>query len=376
MKGKIMTNIKTDRAIGLEREFDNLTPSALQHEINTNHPHLNYLRVIRDGSLPNGGEVVFPPLSFKAESTWQISSEVNDIIIRLGGRVTTSCGHHVHVGLKPITMDAEEFNTKSIAKFRQNKYFQDSNDAIQFEVIKDICFRYAKHQQVINSFLAPSRRDSRYARNMTDRVSRIENCTNLAQLQSVCGGKFNAINISHIESNGGGKGTIEFRQHQGTLNNTKLKNFVEFIVTLVDYSHHERFSMVNQGTRYNETLLNNMPYNSKLYKVFALCQNPNGATTQEIMSQCGINDARSVRRTINTIRRKIGCTQCVVTLNQEFYGHLNGSSNGQYDLNGYKIPNEIQRISNGTIQLNNNNDCIWSNIREDLKTWLQNRFTT
>ena len=38
--------------------------------------------------------------------------------------------------------------------------------------------------------------------------------------------KFNAINISHLESNGGGKGTIEFRQHQGTLNNLKLKNFV------------------------------------------------------------------------------------------------------------------------------------------------------
>ena len=83
-----MTNIKTDRALGFEREFDNLTPNALQSEINRNYPHLNYLRVIRDGSLPNGGEVVFPPLSFKAESTWQISSEVNDIIIRLGGRIT------------------------------------------------------------------------------------------------------------------------------------------------------------------------------------------------------------------------------------------------------------------------------------------------
>ena len=371
-----MTNIKTDRAIGLEREFDNLSPTTLRNEILANYPHLDYLRIIRDGSLPNGGEVVFPPLSFKAESTWNISSQVNDIIIALGGRVSTSCGHHVHIGLKPITMDAEEFNLKSIAKFRQNKYFQDSNDAIQFEVIKDICFRYAKHQQTINSFLAPSRRDSRYARNMTDRVARIENCSNLSQLQQVCGGKFNAINISHIESNGGGKGTIEFRQHQGTLNNTKLKNFIEFLVTLVDYSHHNRFDLIDQGTRYNETLLNNMPYNSKLYKVFQLCQNPNGATTQEIMSQCDINDARSVRRTINTIRRRIGCTQSVITLNQEFYGHLNGSSNGLYDLNGYKIPMEIERISQGSIQLNNNDDCVWSNIRQDLKTWFENRFTT
>ena len=370
-----MTNIKTDRALGFEREFDNLAPTTLQHEINTNYPHLNFLRVIRDGSLPNGGEVVFPPLSFKAESTWQISSEVNDIIIRLGGRITKSCGHHVHVGLKPITMDAEEFNTKSIAKFRQNKYFQDSNDAIQFEVIKDVCFRYAKHQLIINSFLAPSRRDSRYCRNMADRVARIENCTNLAQLQQVCGGKFNAINISHLESNGGGKLTIEFRQHQGTFNNVKLKNFVEWIVTLVDYSHHQRFNLVDQGTRYTEELRNTMPPHSKLWKVFEMCQSVNGATTQEIMSQCGINDARSVRRTINTIRRKVGCTQCVITLNQEFYGHLNGSSNGMYDLNGYKIPTEIERVSNGTMQLNNNSDCIWSNVRDNLKEWLQNRFT-
>ena len=107
-----------------------------------------------------------------------------------------------------------------------------------------------------------------------------------------------------------------------------------------------------------------------------MCQNPNGATTRQIMESVGINDARSVRRTINTIRRKVGCTQCVITLNQEFYGHLNGSSNGMYDLNGYKIPTEIERVSNGTMQLNNNSDCIYSNITDELKDYLDNRFTT
>ena len=118
-----------------------------------------------------------------------------------------------------------------------------------------------------------------------------------------------------------------------------------------------------------------MPPYSKLWKVFEMCQSVNGATTQEIMTQCGINDARSVRRTINTIRRKIGCTQCVITLNQEFYGHLNGTSNQQYDLNGYKIPQEIERISQGTIQLNDNDDCVWSNLRQDLKQWFHDRIT-
>ena len=54
-----------------------------------------------------------------------------------------------------------------------------------------------------------------------------------------------------------------------------------------------------------ETLTNTMPYNTKLYKVFQMIQTDEGATTREIMTQCGINDARSVRRTINTIRRKL-----------------------------------------------------------------------
>ena len=124
-----------------------------------------------------------------------------------------------------------------------------------------------------------------------------------------------------------------------------------------------------------ETLTNTMPYNTKLYKVFQMIQTDEGATTREIMTQCGINDARSVRRTINTIRRKLGSTQSVITLNQEYYGHLNGTSNQQYDLNGYKIPQQIERISQGSIQLNDNDDCIWSNLRQDLKQWFHNRIT-
>jgi len=366
-------------AIGIEKEFDNLDYFTLRREIQDNYPHLNYLRIIGDGSLRNGGEVVFPPLSFNAESTWSINSEVNDIIIRLGGRITTQCGQHVHIGLKPITMDSEQFNIESIAKFRQGKYFQDSNDHLQFEVIKDICFRYAKHQAIINSVVSRSRRGSRYCYEINNRLPQIESSSNINQLKSSISGKFNAINLTniHISSNGKieGKGTIEFRQHQGTLSTEKLKNWVEFLVNLIDYSKNHRFTLVDQGSRYIERLTNTMPYGTKLYRVFQMLQTPNGATTQQIMNHCNINDARSVRRTINTIRRKLGSTQSVTTLNQEFYGHLNGSSNGQYDLNGYIIPLEIERISQGSIQLNDSDDCVWSNMRQELKTWFDNRMT-
>ncbi len=362
-------------ALGLEIEVDNLTVSNAI-PLFSNHQTLNFCKVKRDASLSNGCEVVLPPLSFKAESTWQYVSQVYELLISNGARITTNCGHHVHIGLKPITMDSEDFNRKSIELYsNREQYFQDSTEFMQFELIKDVCFRYAKHQDFISSMLARSRRHSRYCRPIDSFLNGINNATTIPELRHSISGKFNAINLLNYAIDGG-RGTIEFRQHQGTLNSTKIKNWISFIVNLFDYSLNFRLETINQGTRYNETLTNTMPYNTKLYRVFALCQTPNGATTREIMESVGINDARSVRRTINTIRRRLGCTQSVITLNQEFYGHLNGTSNGEYDLNGYKIPQEIERISRGRIVVNNNNDHVLSNLNESINEWIDERIGT
>jgi len=362
-------------AIGLEIEVDNLSV-ANAIPLFANHPTLNFCKVKRDESIHNGCEVVLPPLSFQAESTWDYVSQAYELLTTNGARITTKCGHHVHIGLKPITMDSEDFNNQSIQLYRdRTQYFQDSTEFMQFELIKDVCFRYAKHQDFISSMLASSRRSSRYCSPINNSLNRIESSTNIQDLKYSISGKFNAINLLNYNINGG-RGTIEFRQHQGTLNSTKIKNWISFIVNMFDYSLNFRLETINQGTRYNETLTNTMPYNTKLHRVFALCQNPNGATTREIMTQCGINDARSVRRTINTIRRRLGSTQSVVTLNQEFYGHLNGTSNQQYDLNGYKIPQEIERISQGEIIVNNNNDHVLRNLNESIKEWIENRIET
>ena len=125
-----------------------------------------------------------------------------------------------------------------------------------------------------------------------------------------------------------------------------------------------------------DTLTNTMPRNTKLYQVFDMIQSENGATTREIMDTVGINDARSVRRTINTIRRKLGDCSLVICLNQEYYGHLNGTSNGAYDLNGYKIPLEVEKESQGEIVINNNADSHpFTNLAESLKTWFNNRIS-
>ena len=115
-------------------------------------------------------------------------------------------------------MNSEDFNIESIRLFRQHKYFQDSTDHLQFEVIKDVCFRYAKYQSDINKIVSRSRRGSRYCYEINNRLSQIESSTNISQLKNSISGKFNAINLTNIQlaPNGKiqGKGTIEFRQHQ------------------------------------------------------------------------------------------------------------------------------------------------------------------
>ena len=364
-----------DVAIGFEREVDSL---SVRDGVNlfANHPTLNFIKVKHDASLPSGCEIIFPPLSSKAESTWEYSSQVNDLIIANGGRITRQCGHHVHFGVKPITMDSEDFNRQSIQLFKdRDQYFQDSNDMFQFEVIKDVVYRYAQYQDFISSFLAPSRRNSRYASPIDGFLNRIEDSQNYNDLKNVIQGKFFAINLRNIDVRNQ-RGTIEFRQHQGTVNNTKLKNWIMFLVNMFDYTINHRIQVLNQGVKYMDTLTNTMPRNTKLYQVFDMIQSENGATTREIMETVGINDARSVRRTINTIRRKLGDCSLVICLNQEYYGHLNGTSNGAYDLNGYKIPLEVEKESQGEIVINNNADSHpFTNLAESLKTWFNNRIS-
>ena len=365
-----------DIAIGFEREVDSL---SVRDGINifANHPTLNFIKVKHDASLPNGCEIIFPPLSSKAESTWQYSSQVNDLIIANGGRITRQCGHHVHFGLKPITMDCEEFNRRSIQLFKSNNsYFQDSNDMFQFEVIKDVVYRYAQYQDFISSFLAPSRRNSRYASPINGFLNRIEDSRDMTQLKNCINGKFYSVNLSNIDIRNQ-KGTIEFRQHQGTVNNTKLKNWIMFLVNMFDYTINHRIQVVRQGEKFIDNLQNTMPRNTKLHQVFEMLQTDNGATTREIMDTVGINDARSVRRTINTIRRKLGDCSLVICLTQEYYGHLNGTSNGLYDLNGYKIPKQVERESQGEVVIDNNADShVFSNLAESLKTWFNNRISS
>ena len=97
------------------------------------------------------------------------------------------------------------------------------------------------------------------------------------------------------------------------------------------------------------------------------------------LQECNINDARSIRRTVNTIKARYRTQKAVICNTQHSYGYANGSSNEQYDLNGYKINDgaTLTRMSNGNISTDYSvTDSVYADVSSDLQTYFENRIET
>lgn len=120
-----------------------------------------------------------------------------------GAYVNRSTGLHVHIG-------ASQLNGKQYVNVFKN---------------------YKMLQNVISSFLAPSRRNAYYCMPISNHnFSWCENASDV--LSEMDNDRYHSVNPMAF----GAHGTIEFRQHQGTTNFTKIKNWVNFCAKLVAYS--------------------------------------------------------------------------------------------------------------------------------------------
>jgi hypothetical protein len=159
-------------------------------------------------------------------------------LIRLGVTVNRSCGLHVHVGI-----------TNAQKKF--------SNDEI-LTIVK----RYGEHQATIDTFLARSRTatEGRNANGFCVPVARV--VQGLEGVRAQTGeARFSGMPIDQIARYGqhydrvsvaslNKYGTIEFRQHHGTVNGSKITNWIRFLLTHVEISRH----LVAANKRQAETL--------------------------------------------------------------------------------------------------------------------------
>ena len=170
---------------------------------------LSIWKVERDGSLRhrssgnrNTGEVVSPILEGKAGFD-QLENVVK-AIHSVGATTNRSTGLHVHV-------EAADLTGEEVAR------------VVEF---------YSNNQATIDNMVSLSRRNNSYCRKYsTYNLNAMKNAaqTNKEALRGFAN-KYTVVNISPLFS----YGTIEFRQHQGSVNAKKISSWVKFVSGIIN----------------------------------------------------------------------------------------------------------------------------------------------
>lgn len=151
------------------------------------------------GRSGRGGEAVSRVLT-GPEGLAEIKT-VCDAIKSVGGRVNRSTGIHVHIGVGDMTGE---------------------------QIARLMC-AYVDRQDVFDSLVSPSRRSGHYCQHMPDR-EKLDNDQSLKanRTPGYYASRYRTVNVTTMNRTG----TIEFRQHQGSLNATKITAWVKMLLAL------------------------------------------------------------------------------------------------------------------------------------------------
>jgi hypothetical protein len=243
-KTKIMkTIIKSNRTFGVEIEFNSsVSQTTVANILNNkfrsiefkgegyNHATVPYWKIITDSSVSDrlgyGLEIVSPILKGK-KGLKEVQRILDVMDNNENFEVDITCGIHVHVDVN-------------------NQSAQEIANCVKL---------YAKQSEYIDAILQPSRRaggskGERWARNAYNRMNieagnnerlfnEIDSClenrgnTTLSQINELCsymGGRYNAVNLNAYRK----YGTVEYRQHGGSLSAEKVCNWIVFVTNLTD----------------------------------------------------------------------------------------------------------------------------------------------
>ena len=177
------------------------------------HSQVSGWKLVRDGSIrttrknPYGFELVSPP-----SSDFEDLEIICKILKEEKIKSNTSCGMHVHHEIKELK--------------RQ-------------QIIRIYDF-YNKYERVIDTSLPASRENNRFCRPISSIINRVRNCdTKTALLRNIAGTRGNGyyaqcryykINLRSFLY----YGTIEFRQHSGSISFEEIKDWVLFTHKIID----------------------------------------------------------------------------------------------------------------------------------------------
>lgn len=203
----------TNRKFGVEIEFLDVDRDAVVRAIRSNgincewegynhDDHDDHWKMVRDSSC--GFELVSPILS--GESGLRQIETVCDALKQVGAKVNKKCGLHVHV-------DARGLGSKDIAK---------------------VFIGYARYEPLFDALMPASRRQ-----NMNQYCQSIKNAVHYAAdyasdyrriYRQQYGTRYLKVNLESLIVHG----SIEFRQHSGTIDADKINNWVVLMVGFVE----------------------------------------------------------------------------------------------------------------------------------------------
>lgn len=220
---------------GVEIEFFGITKyDAVQavrdagidcHDEGYNHTTRPYWKVVTDASVNSSGtgyssglELVSPIL-YEEDGLQQLNKAL-DAIKNAGAKVDRSCGVHVHHDVSDFTVT----NFKNLYTF------------------------YYQYKNLIDAMLPVSRRDGNnsYCKGLTSyEIFEIRAADTIGEIKYEMDSRYVSLNIqSYVRY-----GTIEFRQHSGSVEFEKVSNWVELTFRMVEYAtDNELKPLINYGT--------------------------------------------------------------------------------------------------------------------------------
>lgn len=265
------------RKFGVEIECYGVTKSKLISRLekikikcvnagDNNHVTTSYWRIVYDGSVSDGFEVVSPPL-MGIKGLTEVCT-VLDVLTELGAQIDYRCGFHVHV-------DATGFNLEQLIAIGR---------------------RYDKWERKIDAVMPASRRENNndYCLSMKSFFrsyqSAIDRSTSIDRFTRELCSRYYKINYGAFIRHG----TIEFRQHSGTVNSTKAKNWIIFCLNLVETTT-SKFN----GSENNKNIALRKDSLVRMNKMLALLKE--GCTMNQLVEETGLTET-TIR---NAIKKRI-----------------------------------------------------------------------
>lgn len=224
----------TNRTFGVEIEFVGRRAAAISalrdagievYDSSYTHQVSSRWKVVPDGSVSNGAELVSPVLSGE-EGLRQVKVAAK-ALREAGCTVNRSCGLHVHVG-------ASDLSVKELAH---------------------VVDRYASHEAALDAVMPNSRRhnNNTYCRSLLGgyvNLDRLKNSTSVRDLESSMNhARYYKVNLMAYAR----QQTVEFRQHSGSLSGEKITNWVRFCVNFVEMSRFVSTTTTASGTATTRT---------------------------------------------------------------------------------------------------------------------------